>query len=113
MTEKLFQDDPQLRSTAAMVQASAPEGIVLDRTVFYARGGGQPGDTGVLRWDGGETPIADTVKGDGESILHLPAPGAALPPLVPFCAARANGMAADARRPTAATRSQSPAVEAS
>jgi misacylated tRNA(Ala) deacylase len=81
MTEKLFQDDPRLRSTAATVQASAPDGIVLDRTVFYARGGGQPGDTGVLRWDGGETPVADTVKGDGEAVLHLPTPGAALPPV--------------------------------
>jgi misacylated tRNA(Ala) deacylase len=81
MTEKLFQDDPRLRATAATVQASAPEGVVLDRTVFYARGGGQPGDTGVLRWDGGETPIADTVKGEGETVLHLPAPGAALPPV--------------------------------
>jgi misacylated tRNA(Ala) deacylase len=81
MTEKLFQDDPRLRSTAAMVQASAPEGILLDRTVFYPRGGGQPGDTGVLRWDGGETPIADTVKGEGDAVRHMPAAGAALPPL--------------------------------
>jgi len=54
---------------------------VLDRTVFYARGGGQPGDTGVLRWDGGEMRVVDTVKGDGEAILHLPAPDAALPPV--------------------------------
>ena len=43
---------------------------MLDRTVFYARGGGQPGDVGVLRWDGGETAVADTVKGEGETILH-------------------------------------------
>jgi misacylated tRNA(Ala) deacylase len=80
MTVKLFQDDPSLRSTAAKVIAAAPEGIELDRTVFYPRGGGQPGDAGVLRWDGGETPIADTVKGEGETVLHIPASGAPLPP---------------------------------
>jgi misacylated tRNA(Ala) deacylase len=80
MTVKLFQDDPSLRSTAAKVIAAAPEGIELDRTVFYPRGGGQPGDTGMLRWDGGETPIADTVKGEGETVLHIPASGAPLPP---------------------------------
>jgi misacylated tRNA(Ala) deacylase len=79
MTEKLFLDDPRLRSATGRVLASGPEGIVLDRTVFYARGGGQPGDVGVLRWSGGETAVADTVKGEGETILHLPAPGA-LPP---------------------------------
>ncbi|HUN39986.1 MAG TPA: alanyl-tRNA editing protein [Acetobacteraceae bacterium] len=79
MTLKLFLDDPRLRSTEARVTAAAPEGIALDRTVFYARGGGQPGDIGTLRWDGGETPIADTVKGEGESVLHVPAPGAPLP----------------------------------
>ncbi len=80
MTEKLFLDDPRRRSATATVLASDPNGIVLDRTVFYARSGGQPGDVGVLRWNGGETAIADTVKGEGETILHLPAPGAALPP---------------------------------
>ncbi len=81
MTEKLFLDDPRLRTAEATVQASTPEGIVLDRTVFYARSGGQPGDVGVLRWDGGETPIADTLKGEGDSIRHIPAPDAALPPV--------------------------------
>jgi misacylated tRNA(Ala) deacylase len=80
MTVKLFQDSPHLRVTEATVIAVAPEAIELDRTVFYARGGGQPGDTGVLRWDGGETPIADTVKGEGEILLHVPVPGASLPP---------------------------------
>lgn len=54
--------------------------VVLDRTVFYARGGGQPGDTGVIRWDGGELRVTDTVRRDGR-LVHvveaegLPEPG--------------------------------------
>ncbi len=80
MTERLFLDAPALREVSASVLASAETGVVLDRTIFYARSGGQPGDTGVLRWDGGETAIADTIKGEGETILHVPAAGAVLPP---------------------------------
>ena len=80
MTQRLFLDDPTLAATSATVLASGPDGIVLDRTVFYARGGGQPGDSGVLRWDGGETPILEAVKGEGEAINHLPRPDTALPP---------------------------------
>ena len=80
MTERLFLDDAALATATALVLASTPDGIVLDRTIFYARSGGQPGDTGVLRWEGGETTIADTIKGEGETILHLPAPEAVLPP---------------------------------
>ncbi len=64
-----------------MVLAASEAGIVLDRTPFYARSGGQAGDIGVLRWDGGETAVVDTVKGEGTTILHVPAPGAALPPV--------------------------------
>ena len=79
MTEMLFLEDPQRRSAEGRVLASGAEGIVLDRTVFYARSGGQPGDVGTLRWDGGEAAIVDTVKGEGEAILHLPATDAALP----------------------------------
>ena len=81
MTEKLFLDEPRRRTVTATVLASSAAGIVLDRTIFYARSGGQPGDVGMLRWDGNETAIADTVKGDGETIVHLPAPDAALPPV--------------------------------
>ena len=81
MTERIFLDSPALRQASGTILASATEGIVLDRTIFYARSGGQPGDTGVLRWDGGETAIADTIKGEGEIILHIPAPGSALPPV--------------------------------
>ena len=81
MTQRLFLDDPTLASTSATVIASGPDGIVLDRTVFYARGGGQPGDSGALRWDGGTTPITEAVKGEGDAIRHLPEAGAALPPV--------------------------------
>jgi misacylated tRNA(Ala) deacylase len=80
MTERLFMEQPMLAETCATVLLSGPEGIVLDRTVFYARAGGQPGDAGVLRWDGGETAITEATKGEGDAILHVPAQGAALPP---------------------------------
>ena len=79
MTERLFLDDPTLARVDATVLSSAPEGIVLDRTIFYARGGGQPGDVGMLWWEGGEIAITDTVKGEGDQILHLPASGLPLP----------------------------------
>ncbi len=80
MTERLFLDQPTLAKVEATVISSAAEGIVLDRTIFYARGGGQPGDTGILIWPGGETAITDTVKGEGDSILHIPVPDASPPP---------------------------------
>jgi misacylated tRNA(Ala) deacylase len=80
MTERLFLDDSTLREAAAVVLSSDTTGIVLDRTPFYARGGGQPGDSGVLRWPGGELAVTEAVKGEGAAILHLPAPGAMLPP---------------------------------
>ena len=80
MTERLFLEDQSAREMTARVLAAAETGIALDRTIFYARSGGQPGDVGVLRWKGGETAIADTIKGEGETILHVPASGAALPP---------------------------------
>ena len=62
MTDDLYTHDAYLRSCNATVTASSVEGVVLDRTVFYARGGGQPGDTGTFRWEGGECRVADTFK---------------------------------------------------
>ena len=83
MTEFLFRDDPYLADTSATVIAVTPEGgIILDRTVFYAASGGQPGDTGLLRLaDGGEVEIATTVHPDGDKtrIIHVPAAAEALP----------------------------------
>jgi misacylated tRNA(Ala) deacylase len=78
-TELLFRDDAFAREATARVLAATPEGVVLDRTIFYPRAGGQPGDAGVLRWDGGEMAVAEAVKGPDETVLHPAAPGAALP----------------------------------
>jgi misacylated tRNA(Ala) deacylase len=79
MTEEICKTDAYARTTDAVVREVRPEGVVLDRTVFYARGGGQPGDTGTLRWADGEVRVTDTVRVEGIP-LHVvegdaPAPG--------------------------------------
>ena len=71
----LFREDPYLRSCEATVVASRDNLVELDRTVFYAAGGGQPGDTGRV----GTLRVVDTLKGEGESVLHVLEPGAPLP----------------------------------
>ncbi|WP_448205041.1 alanyl-tRNA editing protein [Azospirillum sp. sgz302134] len=78
--ELIFREDAYAKSCAATVMSVDERGIRLDRTVFYPNGGGQPGDTGILRFAGGELRMADTVKGDGiDDVLHVPEAGAALP----------------------------------
>lgn len=81
MTEQLFRDDSYLASCEATVVAVNDRGgIVLDRTVFYPTGGGQPGDRGTLETAAGPVDIATTVYGDDKSeIVHVPAEGQALP----------------------------------
>ncbi|NBN62417.1 alanyl-tRNA editing protein [Microvirga tunisiensis] len=82
MTEPLFRDDAYLRSCEArVVDVTADGAIVLDRTVFYATSGGQPGDTGYLeRSDGSQIPIAAAIYADGkDGHRHLVAAGAPMP----------------------------------
>ena len=81
--EKIFERDAYARQCDAVVVSADAGGIGLDRTVFYAMGGGQPGDRGVLRLaDGAEIEIVDTRKGAGlDDIVHIVAEGAALPPI--------------------------------
>jgi misacylated tRNA(Ala) deacylase len=81
MTEALFRENAYQTETEATVLSSEPRGIALDRTVFYAQGGGQSGDQGTLVLEDGTTaPIVNTVyDADRATILHVPAEGAALP----------------------------------
>lgn len=81
MTEPLYQSDPYLRDCEARVESVDGERIVLDRSVFYPRGGGQPGDAGTLHdREGGETTIVDTVHGDAGAIVLVAAAPVSLAP---------------------------------
>jgi misacylated tRNA(Ala) deacylase len=70
VTEELFSTEAYARTVEAIVTEATDRGVVLDRTVFYARSGGQPGDTGSLRWDGGDARVVDTVK-EGDRLVHV------------------------------------------
>ncbi len=80
MTEELFRADAYRRDCEATVIAVTDGAFVLDRTVCYPEGGGQPGDRGVIRdASGREIAVRDTRKsGDGD-IHHIVDDGAALP----------------------------------
>lgn len=82
MTELLFRQDAYLKECEATVTGiNDLGGIMLDRTIFYATSGGQPGDTGTLEIEGlGVISLATTVHGEDKSqIVHVPAEGSALP----------------------------------
>ena len=81
MVEELFRQDAYLKEADAIVTAQEERGVRLDRTIFYPTGGGQPGDTGVMRWDGGEAKIVESLKADGGDVLHVLAPEAPKPPV--------------------------------
>jgi len=82
-TECLFRDDSYLKTCDARVVGLTEQGgIVLDRTVFYATSGGQPGDTGKLTTATGvDIPIETAVYTDTakSEIAHVPATGSAAP----------------------------------
>ncbi|WP_191085044.1 alanyl-tRNA editing protein [Roseococcus microcysteis] len=79
MTDALFRNNAYAQEAAAHVVSAGPEGLVLDRSIFYPRAGGQPGDSGKLCWNGGDAAITEAVKGEGDAILHKLADGAPLP----------------------------------
>src|SRR5689334_20633058 len=82
MTEQLYRADAYQRDcTARVLAVNARGGIILDRTVFYAAAGGQPGDKGTLEIEGGGScPIAATVyDADKATIVHVLPDGAPRP----------------------------------
>jgi misacylated tRNA(Ala) deacylase len=79
-TERLDLADPTLREWTCTVLHVDPErGIVLDRSAFYPGGGGQPPDHGVLLWQGVQTRIVGTHKGD--DLYLTPAEADPVPPV--------------------------------
>ena len=82
-THRLDWEDPTLREWEAVVIWSDPgdpeAGVVLDRSAFYPGGGGQPPDLGVLVWQGVQTRILGTRK--GEDLFLLPDPSDPIPPV--------------------------------
>jgi len=82
-TELLFRQDAYLKETSARIEAvNERGGIILDRTVFYATGGGQPGDAGKLvRADGSEITIGTAIYDpeDKSRVIHVPLEGQATP----------------------------------
>ena len=72
MTTKLYREDAYRVEASATVIGHSPEGgIILDQSLFYPQGGGQPGDSGRLIWDGGSVPIATAVQGEADAIVLL------------------------------------------
>src|ERR687894_2122998 len=81
-TDLLYLRDAYLRSARGEVVGVEGAAVALDRTVLYPTGGGQPHDTGAMRWDGGEAHVT-AVRKQGDVVWHevegdVPAPGAAV-----------------------------------
>ena len=82
MTELMFRADAyQTAAECRVIGHTAEGGLVVDRTVFYPTGGGQPGDSGVLEWGGMRLPIATTLKLEGGRVALVPAEPMAMPPV--------------------------------
>ena len=82
MTAPLYRDDAYLRTADAIVTGhTADGGIILDRSVFYPVGGGQPGDSGQLSWPGGDVNVTTAVKGEEGAIVLVPDDPANRPPV--------------------------------
>jgi misacylated tRNA(Ala) deacylase len=82
MTRLLFREDAYLTEAPARVAGHTAEGaLILDASLFYPAGGGQPGDSGLVTWDGGRLRIATALKSGGGGVALVPAEAVALPPV--------------------------------
>lgn len=82
MSDLLFRDDAYLAKSQGKVVAYTPEGgVVLDRSLFYPTGGGQPGDSGHISWNGSTMAVATALKATDGQVALVPAQPLPLPPL--------------------------------
>jgi alanyl-tRNA synthetase len=70
-----------LRATTGLAAVAADDGralVKLEESPFYAEGGGQVADSGVLRWEGGEARVVDVYRVGEDQALEVDAGGAAI-----------------------------------
>jgi len=81
-TEPLFLQDAYQKTGVATVLAHTSDGgVILDKSLYYATSGGQPGDSGSLRWGSGEMGVVTAIKIEGGAIALIPTEGQSLPPV--------------------------------
>ena len=70
MTVELFRNDSYLKSYNSRITEILEDGIILDKTIFYPEGGGQPGDIGKILYNGKNIEIIGT-RYQNKKIVHL------------------------------------------
>jgi misacylated tRNA(Ala) deacylase len=70
MTEAIYHQDAYVKGFEARVVEVTADGVRLDRTAFFPGGGGQPHDTGELRWEGGAARVTAMKRGP-EGPFHV------------------------------------------
>jgi misacylated tRNA(Ala) deacylase len=76
MTLPLFGEDAYLKEAPAKIIAlSGENGVILDRSIYYPTGGGQPGDTGSIVVNSDTFSVEETIKGENGNIILLLADG--------------------------------------
>jgi len=79
VTIKLYTDDAYLASNDSIVESLKNNEVVLESTVFYPVGGGQPGDTGTLSWENNQAEVINTYCDKTGSIRHVLSENSSLP----------------------------------